>query len=102
MQNSVMKYITKIGQNTGMLKNSKNVQVKAMTVDLVAEYQNLNSGSLLTKGRNSSFCLVGSSRPSLASSSSKCAKAGSIFGVRKANNRFKWYIANAYVTMYHP
>ena len=90
MQNNVMKYMTKIGQNTGMLKKSKNVQVKAITVALVAEYQNLNSGSLLMKGRNSSFCFVGSSRPSFGSSSSKCANAGSIFGVRKANSRFKW------------
>ena len=102
MQNNVMKYMTKIGQNTGMLKKSKKVQVKAMIVDLVAEYQNLNSGSRRMKGRNSSFCLVGSSRPSPSSSASKCASAGSIFGVRKANSRFRWYIANAYVTIYQP
>ena len=102
MQNNVMKYMTKIGQNTGMLKKSKKVQVKAMIVDLVAEYQNLNSGSRRMKGRNSSFCLVGSSRPSPSSSASKCANAGSIFGVRKANSRFRWYIANAYVTIYQP
>jgi hypothetical protein len=43
MQNSVIKYITRIGQKTGMLKNSKKVQTKAMTVAFVAEYQNLNS-----------------------------------------------------------
>ena len=46
MQNNVMKYMTRIGQNTGMLKKSKNVHTKAMTVAFVAEYQNLNSGSL--------------------------------------------------------
>lgn len=59
-----MKYITKIGQNTGMLKKSNIVQHKAMTVDLVTEYQNLNSGSRLMNGLNSSFDFVGSSGPS--------------------------------------
>ena len=49
MQNNVMKYMTRIGQNTGMLKKSKNVHTKAMTVAFVAEYQNLNSGSLNRK-----------------------------------------------------
>ena len=49
MQNNVMKYMTRIGQNTGMLKKSKNVHTKAMTVAFVAEYQNLNSGSLNSK-----------------------------------------------------
>lgn len=63
MQNSVMKYMTKIGQKTGMLKQSKKVQTVAITVDLVTEYQNLNSGSRRMNGRNSSFALVGSSGP---------------------------------------
>jgi len=63
-QNSVMKYITRMGQNTGMLKTSKKVQTTAITVDLETEYQNLNSGNLLIKGRNSSLTLVGSSGPS--------------------------------------
>ena len=90
IQNNVMKYMTKIGQKTGMLKNSKKVQPKAITVALVAEYQNLNSGSRRIKGRNSSLCFVGSSRPSPSSSASKAAKAGSILGVRKAKSKFKW------------
>jgi hypothetical protein len=64
MQKRVMKYMTKMGQKTGTLKSSKKVQRKAMTVALVAEYQNLNSGSRRMKGRNSSFCRVGSSGPS--------------------------------------
>ena len=55
MQKSVMKYITKMGQNTGMLKNSKKEHRKAIAVALVAEYQNLNSGSRRMKGLNSSF-----------------------------------------------
>ena len=66
MTKSVMKYMTRIGQNTGMLKNSKKVQKKAMSVAFVAEYQNLNSGSRRMNGRNSSFCLVGSASPSSA------------------------------------
>lgn len=37
MQKSMMKYITSIGQNTGTLKASKNVQIMAMTMPLVAE-----------------------------------------------------------------
>ena len=89
IQNSVIKYMTKIGQKTGMLKNSKKVQQKAKTVALVAEYQNLNSGRRLINGRNSSFCLVGNSRPSSASSASSSAIAGSIFGVRKAKSKFR-------------
>lgn len=63
MQNNVMKYITKMGQNTGTLKQSKNVQIRAITVLLLMEYQNLNSGNRLTNGLNSSFALVGSSGP---------------------------------------
>lgn len=63
MQNNVIKYITKIGQNTGTLKQSKKVQISAITVLLLIEYQNLNSGNRLTNGLNSSFALVGSSGP---------------------------------------
>lgn len=64
IQNNVMKYITSIGQNTGMLKQSNNVHIMATTVDFVTEYQNLNSGNLLMNGLNSSFDLVGNSGPS--------------------------------------
>ena len=60
MQKRVMKYMTRMGQKTGMLKNSQKVQKNAIAVALVAEYQNLNSGNLLMKGLNSSFWLVGS------------------------------------------
>ena len=68
MTKRVMKYMTRMGQKTGMLKNSKKVQPKPMSVAFVAEYQNLNSGSRRMNGRNSSFCLVGSARPSSAES----------------------------------
>lgn len=63
MQNNVIKYITKIGQNTGTLNTSKNVQIIAITVLFVIAYQNLNSGKRLINGRNSSFDLVGNSGP---------------------------------------
>lgn len=63
MQKSVMKYITNIGQNTGTLKTSKNVQTKPITELFVTEYQNLNSGNRRINGLNSSFALVGSSGP---------------------------------------
>lgn len=85
IQNKVIKYITKIGQNTGTLKQSKNVHIVAITVLFVTEYQNLNSGNLLINGRNSSFDLVGNSGP-LSSSTSN---AGSIFGLKKAMNKFR-------------
>ena len=68
MTKRVMKYMTRMGQKTGMLKNSKKVQPKPMSVAFVAEYQNLNSGSRRMNGRNSSFCLVGSASPSSAES----------------------------------
>jgi len=64
IQKRVMKYMTRMGQNTGMLKQSKNVQIIAIVVDFVTEYQNLNSGSRRMNGLNSSFALVGSSGPS--------------------------------------
>ena len=81
MQNRVMKYITNIGQKTGILniwnyskldkslKQSneltwKKVVKVAMNVDLETLYQNLNSGNRLIKGRNSSFDLVGNPGPS--------------------------------------
>ena len=38
MIKSTIKYMTKIGQNTGMLKNSKNVHAMAITTALVAPY----------------------------------------------------------------
>lgn len=64
MQNSVIKYITRIGQKTGTLKTSKKVQTIAMVVDFVMAYQNLNSGNRLINGLNSSLLLVGNAGPS--------------------------------------
>lgn len=59
-----MKYMTRIGQNTGTLNTSKNEQNIAIVVDLVIAYQNLNSGSRRMNGLNSSLLRVGSSGPS--------------------------------------
>lgn len=113
MQKSMMKYMTRMGQNTGTLNASKKVHTMATRMPFVAAclgprtgvttcvgvpapasraplcpprppawsaglhptcqlrrapsaHQNLNSGSLRMKGRNSSFCLVGSEGPSSA------------------------------------
>lgn len=63
IQNKVMKYITSIGQNTGILNASTKVQTNAISVLLVTESQNLNSGNRLMKGRNSSVALVGRAGP---------------------------------------
>lgn len=59
-----MKYITRMGQKTGTLKTSKNVQMMAIVVDFVMAYQNLNSGSRRMKGLNSSLLRVGNAGPS--------------------------------------
>jgi len=88
MQKSVMKYMTRMGQNTGILKTSKNVQIKAIVVDFVIAYQNLNSGNRLMKGLNSSLLRVGNAGPSGSSAESK-SNPGSIFGVKKAMNKLR-------------
>lgn len=105
MQKSVIKYMTKMGQKTGILKQSKNVHINPIMVLFVTAYQNLNSGSLRTNGRNSSFALKGSSGP-FSSAANRCIQrstlfppnryspsksiAGSIFGVKNAINKFRW------------
>lgn len=52
-----------MGQNTGMSKNWKNVKNIDKIVDLITEYQNLNSGSRRINGLNSSFARVGKDGP---------------------------------------
>lgn len=84
----IIQYMTKTGQKTGMLKNSKKVQTKEMAMALVAQYQNLNSGRRRMKGLNSSSCLVG--RVPTAPSSISWSRAsfeGSNLGWRKAKNK---------------
>lgn len=63
-KNSRKKYITKIGQKTGMFRASKQVQNMAIRTAFVAAYQNLNSGNLRINGRNSSLDFVGRDGPS--------------------------------------
>lgn len=53
-----------MGQNTGMLKHSKNVKNNEIRAAFVDECQNLNSGKRRMNGRNSSFADVGSEGPS--------------------------------------
>mmetsp|Transcript_3591 Transcript_3591/g.4747 ORF Transcript_3591/g.4747 Transcript_3591/m.4747 type:complete len:88 (-) Transcript_3591:315-578(-) len=71
MKNNTPKYITKIGQNTGMSKTEKKVMTNDVAVPLKHANQNLNSGTFLVKGLNSapSFALVGNEGPSDGSSS---------------------------------
>lgn len=71
IQNRVMKYMTRMGQNTGTLKTSKNVQTSAIVVDFVIAYQNLNSGNRRMNGRNSSLLRVGNAGPSGSSAAIK-------------------------------
>jgi hypothetical protein len=75
----MIQYITSTGQKTGRSKIVKKLQKKPMAIAFVAEYQNLNSGSLLTKGLNSSFSFDG--RFEVPSSiPSSCSSDGSNFG----------------------
>lgn len=80
--NRVKKYNTRIGQNTGMLNMSNNVQNIAIETAFVDEclqknslinksidnynlkYQNLNSGKRRMKGLNSSLAFTGNDIPS--------------------------------------
>lgn len=70
MKKRTKKYMTKIGQKTGMSKKEKNVIQIAIHVPLAHANQNLNSGSLRAKGLNSlpSLLVCGSLGPSLGSS----------------------------------
>lgn len=63
MQNRVKKYMTNIGQNTGMLNASMKVQQKPTSVLFVTDSQNLNSGNRRINGLNSSVDLVGRAGP---------------------------------------
>ena len=80
-------YITKTGQKTGKLNISNQLHMNPSNMALVAVYQNLNSGSLLTKGLNSSSCFVGSSPAVPSSIPSSCSSEGSNFGEMNARNR---------------
>lgn len=91
--NNITKYITRIGQYTGISKMENKDNIKDKVVATVLWSQNLNSGSLLMKGRNSSSC--DSSPPSSKLDDfSSCSKDGSNFGVKNERNKLKRSIAN--------
>ena len=79
----MIKYITSMGQKTGTLKTLKNVQNIAMKIALVPEYQNLNSGNLLMKGRNSSALFNGKLGPSSKSKKMVRSQTRFIFSINK-------------------
>lgn len=85
----MIKYMSKIGQNTGISK----IENKDNTIDnkvaLVALSQNLNSGNLLMKGRNSSSFSSSSPPSSSDDDFSSCSKDGSNLGVRNARNKLR-------------
>jgi hypothetical protein len=87
--NRINQYTTKTGQKTGKLKISNQLQKKPIAMAFVVEYQNLNSGSLRTNGRNSWSSFVGSPLALPSSMPSSCSSAGSNFGDRKARKRFR-------------
>ena len=70
IKNRMQKYMTKIGQKTGMSNMGKNDMRNDIPVPLKHANQNLNSGNLLVKGLYScaSFWLVGNVGPSEGSS----------------------------------
>ena len=90
MKNSMNQYMRSMGQKTGTSKIGTNVMKNAMTKLLMDRYQNLNSGSLLTKGLNSSLPFVGRVGPSVA---------GSTCGERNPMTRLRLYMPRPYVTM---
>jgi hypothetical protein len=79
--------MTSTGQKTGRSKAVNQVQTNAMATAFVAEYQNLNSGNLLTNGLNSSS-FVGSA-PVPPSSMFSSSNDGSNLGEMKARKRLR-------------
>jgi hypothetical protein len=92
MKNSTKKYISRIGQKTGMSKIEKKVMTMHIAVPLAHANQNLNSGSLRVNGLNSfpSLADVGRDGPD---------SEGSSKGERKAMKLFKRKIPKPYATM---
>ena len=91
MKNRMKKYISKMGQKTGISKTGKKVMNMHVAVPREQANQNLNSGSRRVNGRYSlpSLSVVGSPGPSLGSSN----------GDRKAIKLFSKKIPNPYATM---
>lgn len=79
--NNTHQYRSKIGQKTGISNIEKKVAKNPRMIDLILEYQNLNSGRRRTNGLNSSFALDGSTGPSCS--------GGTCKGVKKPKRRFR-------------
>jgi len=87
--NRINQYTTKTGQKTGRSNMENHEQTNPMATAFVAEYQNLNSGSRLTNGRNSSSCFVGRALEPPSSMFSSCSMEGSNLGDIKARKRLR-------------
>jgi hypothetical protein len=81
--------MTKTGQKTGRSNIANHEHTNPMAMAFVAEYQNLNSGSRLTKGLNSSSCFVGRPPALPSSMPSSCSIDGSNLGDIKARKRLR-------------
>ena len=92
IKNNTKKYISKIGQKTGISKTEKNVMNIEVMVPLVQAIQNLNSGRRLVNGRYSLPSLSVDGRPGPLS-------VGSSNGDRKAMKLFKRKIPRPYATI---
>ena len=92
IKNKTQKYITKIGQKTGISNTEKKVIINDVPVPLKQANQNLNSGNLLVNGLNSSSDLVGNVGPSDGSSS----------GDRNAMKLLRRNIPSPYAMMKYP
>jgi len=91
MKKRMKKYINKIGQNTGTSKSLKKLMNIQVTTPRVHANQNLNSGSLRVKGRNSFPSLAVVGRPGSSVGSSK--------GDRNAMKLFNKKMPNPYATI---
>lgn len=87
----INQYTTNTGQKTGKLKISLQLHRKLNATALVAECQNLNSGSRRTKGLNSWSFFVGREEAwpdgTPSSISVSASSEGSNFGEMKARKR---------------
>lgn len=81
MKNKTKKYISRIGQKTGISNTEKNVITMEVNVPLVHASQNLNSGRRRANGRYSlpSFSVVGRPGPPSLGSSNGDKKAIKLF-----------------------
>mmetsp|Transcript_1752 Transcript_1752/g.3703 ORF Transcript_1752/g.3703 Transcript_1752/m.3703 type:complete len:98 (-) Transcript_1752:330-623(-) len=81
MKNKTKKYISRIGQKTGMSNTEKKVMTMDVNVPLVHASQNLNSGRRRANGRYSlpSFSVVGRPGPLSLGSSNGDKKAMKLF-----------------------